>query len=182
MPVFGNWLAASSVDHGYSYSFASQELAARKDDEFHGADGSDILSQLIAVQEKKMELDDAKIAGMVTTNIFDGPDTTATALSAAFYLLLAHPEVYRKAVSELEDHVGRDHLPGDPVASRQTESCSYFQAVLHEVMRLYPSSGQTLDRIVPVGGMSIGHHFVPEGVSTTHIHRAVEGIALLPAH
>jgi cytochrome P450 len=101
VPVFGNWLAASTLDHGYSYLFVSQELAARKDDASHGAGESDILSQLIAFQEKKIELDDAKIAWMVTAKIFNGPDTTVTALSGEFYLLLTHPEVYQRVVRVL---------------------------------------------------------------------------------
>ncbi|KUI64589.1 Pisatin demethylase [Cytospora mali] len=192
-PVIGCWLAAASRDglgHGYSYQFARQEITARKDlgAEERGRDGGacrDLLAQLLDVQARKgsTQMDDASVASMLTTNLFNGPDTTTTALGAAVYLLIRHPLAYDRLMMELEnissfntgEKAGISGADTSVMSWQQVMSCPYLDAVLHEAMRLYPSSGQTLDRVVPAGGMSIGGRFVPAGTvvgtSAWAIHR-----------
>lgn len=41
----------------------------------------------------------------------------------------------------------------------------YLQAVLKEAMRLHPSTGFTMARVVPKGGTVLLGHSLPEGVS-----------------
>lgn len=42
----------------------------------------------------------------------------------------------------------------------------YLQAVIREGLRIHPSTGLPLERVVPKGGAQIAETFFPEGVST----------------
>ncbi|KAI0007011.1 cytochrome P450 [Xylariaceae sp. FL0662B] len=172
-PVIGNWLA-SNERNTYFFEFAAREVQARKD---RGGDYKDIVSQLLSVQKGKPELNDTNISYMMATNVFAGSDTTSTSLRAVFYLLLKHPEVYKRLMEELEDKRRRNEL-SHPVTFEEAETCVYLRAVLYEALRLYPAAGNILDRDVPPGGMTIDGHYIPAGTvvgtSAWVIHRVPE--------
>ena len=80
-----------------------------------------------------------------------GSDTTAIALAATFYLVLRHPRVHERLVSELRS--ASPPLPS-PVPHTMTSSPSrlqYLNAVVLESTRLHPSLGLILERVVPPG-------------------------------
>lgn len=161
MPIIGNWLAANER-HGYFYEFASEEVAKRTD---RGGDGKDMVSQLFSVQKEHPEFTDAHIAFSMTDNVNAGSDTTSGALSATIYLLLANPETMRRLRQELDERKQAGEL-SDLVTSAEAKQCTYLQAVLYESLRLLPPFGTLLDREVPAGGMTIGPHYIPAGVSS----------------
>ncbi|KAG8159077.1 hypothetical protein KVR01_010738 [Diaporthe batatas] len=145
--------------NGYFNQFAWREIHARKD---RGGDDRDILGKLLEVQRGKHQMKDIDIAFMMTSNVTAGSDTTSIALSSVFHYLLRNPDTHRSLMSELEDKAARGELSPIVTAS-QAGSCAYLQAVIYEALRLRPSVGLTLDRVVPPGGMTIDGHFVPEG-------------------
>ncbi|POS73578.1 hypothetical protein DHEL01_v208032 [Diaporthe helianthi] len=145
--------------NGYFHQFAWREINGRKD---RGGDDRDILGKLLAVQQAKPQMTDASIAFMMTSNVTAGSDTTSTAIVAVFHCLLRNPDKLRCLMSELEDKRARGEL-SQIVTARQAESCAYLQAVIYEALRLRPSVGLTLDRVVPAGGMTIDGHYIPEG-------------------
>lgn len=159
--IFGGWFAvAANNRNGYFHQFAWREINARKD---RGGDDRDILGKLLAVQRGKPQMDDTNIAFMMTSNVTAGSDTTSFALSSVFHYLLRNPDKLRSLMSELEDKRARGEL-SPIVTARQAESCVYLQAVIYEALRLRPSVGLTLDRVVPTGGMTIDGQYIPEGV------------------
>lgn len=158
--IFGGWFAvAANNRNGYFHQFAWREINARKD---RGGDDRDILGKLLAVQRGKPQMDDTNIAFMMTSNVTAGSDTTSFALSSVFHYLLRNPDKLRSLMSELEDKRARGEL-SPIVTARQAESCVYLQAVIYEALRLRPSVGLTLDRVVPTGGMTIDGQYIPEG-------------------
>ncbi|KAK6949096.1 hypothetical protein Daesc_009169 [Daldinia eschscholtzii] len=173
MPYIGNWLA-SNDRNSYFFELASREIQARTN---RDGDFKDIASQLFSVQKTKPEFNDTNIAFMMTSNVFAGSDTTSTSLRAIFYLLLKHPEKYDRLMNELESKRQTGEL-SNPVTFKEAEACTYLQAVIYEAMRLYPATGDLLDRDVPEGGMTIDGHYVPGGVvvgtSSWVIHRVQE--------
>ncbi|KAK0645202.1 Cytochrome P450 monooxygenase [Lasiodiplodia hormozganensis] len=160
MPLIGNWLAFNDRNV-YFFEFAKAEVAQRKE---QGGHNKDIVGQMLATQKEKPELDDTSMAFMMTTNVFAGSDTTATSLRAVILMLLRHPAAYRRLVDELDEKRAKGEL-SDPVTLEESEAWPYLQGVLYEGLRLYPAVGSSLPRVVPQGGMNIGDHYVPPGVS-----------------
>lgn len=146
--------------NGYFHQFAWREINARK---ARGGDDRDMLGKLLTVQQSKPQMNDTNIAFMMTTNVTAGSDTTSFGLSAIFYYLLSNPDKYRCLVAELEEKKSKGELD-TIVTAQQAESCTYLQAVIYEAIRLRPSVGIPLERVVPAGGMTINGNHVPAGV------------------
>lgn len=161
MPVIGNWLAANDRN-GHFFNLARQEITARKS---RVGDQKDMTSQLFAVQQAKPELNDTNISYMMSSNVLAGSDTTSTSARAVIYLLLKNPQCLERLLREMKERKSEGRLTY-PVKFQEAEAWPYLQAVMYEAMRLYPAVGRTLDRDVPVGGLQIGDHWVPEGVSS----------------
>ncbi len=89
-----------------------------------GADRGDALSMLLAARDADTgeALDDRQVRDEVMTLFVAGHETTANALTWAWYLLALHPDKAQRL---------RDELRGDA----QTP---YLDAVLNETLRLYP--------------------------------------------
>lgn len=159
---FGAWVPAfgASNRNGYFHQFAWREINARKARE---GDDRDMLGKLLTVQQSKPQMNDTNIAFMMTTNVTAGSDTTSFSLSAIFHYLLNNPDKYRCLMAELEEKKAKGELV-TLVTAQQAESCAYLQAVIYEAIRLRPSVGIPLERVVPAGGLTIDGHYVPAGV------------------
>ncbi|KAF2167414.1 hypothetical protein M409DRAFT_22224 [Zasmidium cellare ATCC 36951] len=92
----------------------------------------------------------------VLGNINAGSDTTGVALSAIMYYLLASPRVLQR----LRDELSQQQV-SDPTTFKEVQSLEYLQAVIKEAMRLHPSIGVQLPRVVPKGGAIITGQFFP---------------------
>ncbi|XP_073841209.1 cytochrome P450 4d8-like [Musca autumnalis] len=73
----------------------------------------------------------------VDTFMFEGHDTTATALSCTLYLLARHPRVQRKLLQEIEDVLGKANNP-KPMTLMNLNDLKYMECVIKESMRLLP--------------------------------------------
>ncbi|KAL1867677.1 hypothetical protein Daus18300_006232 [Diaporthe australafricana] len=90
-----------------------------------------------------------------------GSETTATALSAATYLLAMNPEVLAKLVAEV-----RETFPSESqIDFVSVQKLDYMLAVLDETLRLHPPSPNANLRRVCDGGDVICDRFVPHGTS-----------------
>ncbi|KAF4303112.1 putative cytochrome p450 [Botryosphaeria dothidea] len=99
----------------------------------------------------------------LSTNVFAGSDTTAIALRAIIYLLLKNPTTLRNLLAEI-DGADEKGLLGDVVSYKEaTTHLPYLDAVIKEAMRLHPSVGLLLERVVPPGGAEICGKWIPGG-------------------
>lgn len=86
------------------------------------------LDMLLIAQMEGQEITDLQIREEVDTFMFEGHDTTSSALSFALYLLSLNEKCQEKAYEEAVEFEGREQ-----------ESMKYLEAVIKETLRLYPS-------------------------------------------
>lgn len=91
-----------------------------------------------------------------------GSETTATALSAATYLLAMNPEVLARLVTEVRGSFSSE----TEIDFVSVQKLDYMLAVLDETLRLHPPSPNANLRRVCDGGDVICDQFVPHGVSS----------------
>lgn len=111
---------------------------------------------------------------LLDVGIFAGSDTTAIAMRSIVDNLLRHPEAKAKLRAELDKAVEEGQLDW-PVRYAQASKLPFFTACVKEGMRLHPSVGLHLPRIVPAGGCQIAGQYFPAGscvgVNPTVLHR-----------
>jgi cytochrome P450 len=119
------------------------------------ADRGDLLSMLLEAQEEGTGegMTDRQVRDEAMTIFLAGHETTANALSWAFYLLARHPEAYARLRSEAATVLG-----GRPATAADLPRLGYALQVFKETLRLYPpayltSRMATCD--VDVGGQTI---------------------------
>lgn len=134
--------------------------------------GDDLLGRLLAARDDDggAGLDDAEIRDQVLTFLFAGSDTTATALTAALYLLGGHSAVQERARDEVCQVLG-----DRPPTAAALSGLPYLTAVVKESVRLYPPVYGTGRRLTG-GDDEIGGVRIPEGTDVavapwvTHRH------------
>lgn len=100
-----------------------------------GAGGTDILSLLLAARDDDgAPMTDAELCDELVTMLVAGHETTATALSWAFAVILEHPAVEARLLDELAGARGPDGR-FDPAAAAGLD---YLDAVVKETLRLRP--------------------------------------------
>jgi cytochrome P450 len=95
----------------------------------------DLLSMLLLAHDEDdgSGMTDAQVRDELMTILLAGHETTANALSWAFYLLAKHPEVRDRLEAELSAVLGER-----PPTYADLRSLPYSLQVLKETMRLYP--------------------------------------------
>jgi cytochrome P450 len=117
--------------------------------------GRDVLSLLLALQDDgEGSLSRADIRNEMVTFVLAGHETTATALTWAFYLLAKHPDFQRRAAAEVEQVCGDRRPDADDVAS-----LPFTAALFQETLRLYPPVAMFGRRVLEEA--SLGGHKVP---------------------
>jgi cytochrome P450 len=147
-------------------------------DESSWGEHPDLLKKILRGQAKYLDrISDTEVLGTVMSIISAGADTTAITFTAAFYLLIKHPIVKERLRDELKAAQLRDELSSPP-RWKEVDRLPYLNAVLKEVLRLYPPFNFSLDRIVPKSGAVISGKFIPPG---TEIGCQVDSIHRDPA-
>jgi cytochrome P450 len=133
-----------------------------------GTDAGDVLSILLLARDEEGGLDDAQVRDEVMTLLLAGHETTANALTWAWYELALHPEVLGKLQAEV-DRAGAIHAD-------MLDTMPYNLAVIEEAMRLHPPAymtGRETKRPIRIGG-----HDIPAGaivaVNIRGIHRRAD--------
>ncbi len=131
---------------------------------------NDLLSALLLAEEEETgdKLNNMDVRDHVLSLFLNGHDTTAVALSWAWYTLAQFPEVADKIHQEVETICCQD-----PVTAEHLSDLVYTRQVFREVIRLYPPVwvfGRQAIEDVTLGGFT-----VPEGahvlVSPFFLHR-----------
>ena len=100
----------------------------------HAAD-TDLLARLIRAHDTGAALTSKQLRDEIITFIGAGVETSATALSWAWYLLAQHPEVIQRLQAEIDGY-----LEGRAPAFSDLDKLPYSRMILDETMRLYPPS------------------------------------------
>jgi cytochrome P450 len=96
----------------------------------------DLLSLLLTAQDSEgdgLGMSDRQVRDEVMTLFIAGHETTANAITWAFYLLAQHPDVEARLQAELSEVLGRRSPTVEDVPALK-----YTRMVLSEAMRLYP--------------------------------------------
>ncbi len=124
-----------------------------------GEDAGDLLSMLLLARDEETgeSMSDAQLRDEVMTILLAGHETTANALSWAWYLLAQNPEAEQKLHAELADVLGGrtpslDDLPRLP----------YTRMVIDETLRLYPPAWGIARQ--PIADDEIRGYRLPAGV------------------
>jgi len=107
--------------------------------------------------------DEGSIYYHILSNVIAGAETTGIALSAVFYYLDRHRTVLAKLRAELDAFMAKREAKGF-ITMKESLELPYLQAVLKEALRMFPSAGLPLPRVVPKGGLTLAGQFFPEGV------------------
>lgn len=103
--------------------------------------GNDILSLLLSARDEEGNpMGDEELRNQLMTLLFAGHETTATALTWAFYWIHKLPEVREKLLAELESVSDTSNI-------KELNNLSYLDAVCKEVLRIYPVAIVTFPRI-----------------------------------
>ena len=103
------------------------------------------------------------IGSSTNANMLAGSDTTSIALSSIMYHSLKSTHVWKRLREELNEAISNGSVT-QPITFEQAQNLHYFQCVLKEALRVHPSIGLPMWRLIPQGGMEIGGTFFPESV------------------
>ena len=83
-------------------------------------------------------------------------------MRAVLYYLHSSPDVLQKLMDELTSAYQSGSL-SIPVKYAEASKLPFLCACIKEAMRLHPSVGFTMPRMVPKGGMTVDGRFIPGG-------------------
>ncbi len=112
-------------------------------------DRGDLLSSMALASDEVGGMSDKQLRDESMTLVFAGHETTAHALTWAWYLLATHPKAAAELRNEIDRVVGQRRLEVSDM-----KSLPYLEAVIKETMRLIPSVwiyGREAQRDVRIG-------------------------------
>ncbi|WP_426957358.1 cytochrome P450 [Muricoccus radiodurans] len=120
-----------------------------------GSERQDLVALLLAARDPEtgQAMDDRDVADNLLTFITAGHETTALALTWAFYLLALHPSAEERALSEIAGATG-----GRPLTTESLDELPFTRALVQEAMRLYPPApiiARTATQDVPLGPITV---------------------------
>ena len=121
-------------------------------------DGGDVLSHLIFARDKDGGLSETQLRDNGMTLIFAGHETTAHALTWAWYLLAKHPEVAEKLHQQVREVVG-----DRSVTVEDLPNIPYVAQVMKESLRFIPSVWAYMR--APTEDVAIKGYTFPEGAA-----------------
>lgn len=130
--------------------------------------GIDLLTKFTQAQHDHPEfMTESQVLSAACSMVFAGSETTAISLSAVFYYLLKHPEVYKKLMQELDEAAANgviEERRNGKVSWAESQKLPYLDAVIQESFRMHPAAGLILERITPPQGINILGEHIPGGV------------------
>ncbi|XP_011501315.1 PREDICTED: cytochrome P450 4c3 [Ceratosolen solmsi marchali] len=153
------------------HDFSNKVITERRKEILENAEDADrnevtkrlaFLDLLIKVSENGSVLSDTDIREEVDTFMFEGHDTTSSAVCWTLYLLGCHPEFQHKVFNELDSIFSEGIYDRRPTL-RDLKGMKYLDKCIKEALRLYPS--------VPILGrkvskdIQIGKYTVPKGTT-----------------
>ncbi|EFH54930.1 CYP81D7 [Arabidopsis lyrata subsp. lyrata] len=121
--------------------------------------GTTMIDHLLSLQETQPDYyTDVTLKGIILVMIFAGSETIAWTLEWAMLNLLNHPEVLKKARTEINTIIGFDRL----IDESDTINLPYLQWIVLETLRLYPVA-PTLDPHMTSEDCMLAGYDVPRG-------------------
>lgn len=125
-------------------------------------DRHDFFNSILKNQEKETQrLSREELDANAFAFLIAGSETTATTLSGSTFLLLQHPDVYRKLVTEIRSAFTSEA----DITIDAAGKLEYLIACLQEGLRVYPPVPTGFPRVVPAGGDTISGHYIAGGAS-----------------
>jgi cytochrome P450 len=123
-----------------------------------GEDKGDLLSMLLlAVDEADGgQMTNQQVMDEAMTLFIAGHETTANALTWAFYLLAQHPQVEERLRQEIRDAVG-----DAPITLKDLARMPYALMVVNEVLRMYPPAWTSMRHAQET--FELGGYTIPAG-------------------
>jgi cytochrome P450 len=164
-PLVKPFLGAPPFAWGFKQAYA--DVAARK--AMHAAahtspGSSDFLDLFLAARDAYPDIvtGDDVVVNYLFLFLVAGSDTTGTVLAAILYYVYRDPAILAKLRAELATVCDGSA----PIKYRDGVKLPYFDAVVHEGLRIHPPIGLAFERVVPAGGwqMPEGGPLLPPGV------------------
>ncbi|KAL4881884.1 cytochrome P450 [Aspergillus karnatakaensis] len=140
-----------------------ESIDLTKDDGFN----PDILTKLLRIcrdEEDMHGFSAADAQAEVWVGLAAGGDTTATAISSILYYLMKTPDALRRLYTEIDSATAAAKLSRPRIKYSEAIKLPYLVACCKEGMRMHPSVGFTLPRVVPKGGCLVAGHWLPGGL------------------
>lgn len=131
---------------------------------------NDLISMLLEVKDEETgeSMSESQVRDEAITILLAGHETTANALSWAFYLLTQNPEAYEKIRKEAESVL----VNGTP-SLEDIQKLAYTRKVVDETLRLYPPAW-VIERTA-IGADQVGGYDVTPGTNISicifNVHR-----------
>ncbi|CAJ1953299.1 unnamed protein product [Sphenostylis stenocarpa] len=130
-----------------------------------------MIAHLLTQQRSQPEYyTDQIIKGLALVMLLAGTDTSAVTLEWAMASLLNHPEILKKAKSELDIQIGQNCLVDEP----DIPKLSYLQNIVNETLRLHPAAPMLVPHLSSED-CNIGEYNLPQNtivlVNAWAIHR-----------
>ncbi|KAF7346390.1 O-methylsterigmatocystin oxidoreductase [Mycena sanguinolenta] len=123
-----------------------------------GLDSKSVVARLLEANQVRGRHDEVAIQDVAATAYGAGADTSVSALASFFFAMAVHPDIQKKAQTEIDTVIGTHRLP----RFEDRPSLPYVEALYREVMRWKP-----------VGPLGIAHastaddvyngYFIPKG-------------------
>jgi len=155
MRIFYPFIFRELMQHiGVMHEFTDKVISERRDalqkslnenkDKSKNAEEDDVgskrrmalLDVLLQASVDGQPLSNEDIREEVDTFMFEGHDTTTSAIAYTLYLLARDPEVQSRAFQEVRDVIGRDK--STPITMRDLGELKYLECVIKESLRMYP--------------------------------------------
>ncbi|BFF97767.1 cytochrome P450 4d8 [Drosophila madeirensis] len=138
-----------------------------------------LLDVLLQASVDGRPLTNDEIREEVDTFMFEGHDTTTSALSFCLHVLARHPQVQEKMLEEILQVIGTDR--SRPVTIRDLNEFKYLECVIKESLRLYPPVplvGRKLQTDFKYNHSKFGSGVIPAG---SEVLLGIYGIQRLPS-
>ncbi|MEM8609879.1 MAG: cytochrome P450 [Myxococcota bacterium] len=147
---------------------AVEEIISRAVEErrSNGQDRGDLFSHMVFVEDDHGKMTDKQLRDEAMTLIFAGHETTAHALSWAWYLLASNPDKAATMREEIDRVVGDRRIDVDDLPK-----LPYLEMVIKESLRLLPSVWAYARE--PQRDMVLEGYFIKKGTPVTVSHIAM---------
>ncbi|VUC30454.1 unnamed protein product, partial [Clonostachys rosea] len=119
---------------------------------------------LINQRRNPKSINEREIMAHCFNNIAAGSDTTAISIRSILFNTLKHPRVHHLLRKEIREAFPASGPESKSMSFREVSKLPYLGAVIMEAMRLHPSVGLMLARVVPEPGRTICGQFLKPGV------------------
>ncbi|KAF7346364.1 O-methylsterigmatocystin oxidoreductase [Mycena sanguinolenta] len=125
-----------------------------------GVDSKSIVARLLEANQARGRVDEIAIQEVAAVAYAAGSDTTVSALASFFLAMALHPDVQKKAQTEIDTVVGIHQLP----EFKDRPSLPYVEALYREVMRWKPVLPLGLAHASSADDIYNGY-FIPKGTT-----------------